>query len=170
MLRNALKAGICTWWKCLFHLGYFNNTKVTSNNKHVFPLGHHCMRITPRCRTLLSWVSTKQNKHNNKRCWDEQWNFIQISALNEDPAYFLCFPDGGSHVFEVVWFLFLARLWWHVAITALDLDTCGTIFIPRAPFFNLCLHRVWSKWQGVNEVSCKKNMTKIIWWKQRERI
>lgn len=63
-------------------------------------------------------------------------------------TYLLCFPDGGSHVFEVVR-LFIDIVGWrgNVSVATFNLNTCRSLFIPRAPFFNLWLRRLEHKIQ-----------------------
>lgn len=58
-------------------------------------------------------------------------------------AYLLCFPDGWRHVFKVIR-LFVNIVGWrgNVSITTFNLNTCRSIFIPGAPFFDLWLHRI----------------------------
>lgn len=55
-------------------------------------------------------------------------------------TYLLCFPDGGRHVFEVVWlFVNLVGRRGNVSVATFNLNTRRSLFIPRAPFFNLWL-------------------------------
>lgn len=52
----------------------------------------------------------------------------------------LCLPDGGGHVFKVVRLFFFLIGWrGDGTVATFDLNTCGSIFVPGAPVFNLWL-------------------------------
>lgn len=70
-------------------------------------------------------------------------------------TYLLCFPDGGSHVFEVVWlFVNLVGQRGNVSVATFNLNTRRSLFIPRAPFFNLWL--CGQEYKIVFEVKCRR--------------